>query len=44
MTMEMKIDNPQAARMGPMQMEMDMWLASDVPGAEQMRGFLPPEE
>jgi hypothetical protein len=39
MTMEMKIDNPQASKMGPMQMEMDMWLASDVPGAEQMRAF-----
>ncbi len=36
MTMQMESPSP---RMGPMQMEMDMWLSSAVPGAEEMRAF-----
>jgi hypothetical protein len=36
--MTMDVDSPQS-RMGPMQMEMDMWLSGEVPGAEQLRAF-----
>lgn len=37
--MTMDIDNPQMKQMGKMQMEMDMWLSSDVPGVGELRGF-----
>jgi len=38
MTMEM--DNPQARQAGmKMQMEMDIWLSTDVPGSQEMRAF-----
>ncbi len=35
----MEIDSPAAAQMGKMQMEMDMWLSPDVPGAGELRAF-----
>jgi hypothetical protein len=38
MTMEM--DSPPGRQgMGPMQMEMDMWISPDVPGVNEMRDF-----
>jgi len=37
MTMEMSM--PQAPQMGKMQMEMHLWLSSDVPGIGEMREF-----
>jgi hypothetical protein len=37
MTMEMSM--PQAPQMGKMQMEMQLWLSSDVPGLGEMREF-----
>ena len=38
MTMEM--DSPQSRKAGvKMQMEMDMWLSRDVPGAQELRAF-----
>ena len=37
MTMEM--DSSEMKQMGKMQMEMDMWLSSDVPGAGELRNF-----
>ncbi len=43
MTMEMENPaagrSPAAAQMGKMQMEMDMWLSSDPPGAGEVRAF-----
>ena len=37
--MTMDIDSPQLKQMGKMQMEMDMWLSSDVPGVGELRDF-----
>jgi hypothetical protein len=38
--MTMDVDNPQLKQMGgKMQMEMDMWLSSDVPGAAELHSF-----
>jgi Domain of unknown function (DUF4412) len=38
--MTMEIDNPALKQMGgKMQMEMDMWLSSDVPGAGELHSF-----
>ncbi|MES1257103.1 MAG: hypothetical protein ABUS51_01685 [Acidobacteriota bacterium] len=37
--MTMQVDSPSTRQMGKMQMEMDMWLSPDVPGAEEMRAF-----
>ena len=37
MTMDAEI--PQAQQMGKMQMEMDLWLSSDVPGIGELRSF-----
>jgi hypothetical protein len=38
--MTMDVDNPQLKQMGgKMQMEMDMWLSSDVPGASELHKF-----
>jgi hypothetical protein len=37
--MTMEVESPQTRQMGKMQMEMDMWLSSDVPGADQLRAF-----
>lgn len=39
LVMTMDVDIPQAQQMGKMQMEMDMWLSSDVPGVGEMRSF-----
>ena len=38
MTMEM--DSPQMSKAGmKMQMEVDMWRSSDVPGAQELKAF-----
>ncbi len=37
--MTMDADIPQARQMGKMQMEMDLWLSSDVPGIGELRSF-----
>lgn len=37
--MTMDVDSPQMQQMGKMQMEMDMWLSADVPGAGELRSF-----
>ncbi|HEX4136559.1 MAG TPA: DUF4412 domain-containing protein [Bryobacteraceae bacterium] len=37
MTTEMEV--PQAPQMGKMQMEMDLWLSSEVPGVGELRDF-----
>jgi hypothetical protein len=37
LTMEM--ESPQARQMGKMQVEMDMWLSPDVPGASELHEF-----
>jgi hypothetical protein len=37
--MTMEVDSPQARQMGPMRMEMDMWLSPDVPGYREMHDF-----
>jgi hypothetical protein len=37
--MTMGVDIPQARQMGKMQMEMDLWLSSDVPGIGELRSF-----
>ena len=39
LVMTMDIEMPQAGPMGKMQMEMDMWLSKDVPGAAEVRKF-----
>ncbi len=39
LVMTMDVDIPQAAQMGKMQMEMDMWLSGDVPGIGELRSF-----
>jgi Domain of unknown function (DUF4412) len=39
LVMTMDVDSPSTAQMGKMQMEMDMWLSSDVPGAGELRAF-----
>jgi hypothetical protein len=35
----MEVESPQTRQMGNMRMEMDMWLSSDVPGADQLYAF-----
>jgi hypothetical protein len=37
--MTMDVDIPQARQMGKMQMEMDLWLSTDVPGIGELKGF-----
>jgi hypothetical protein len=37
--MTMGVDIPQARQMGKMQMEMDLWLSTDVPGIGELRTF-----
>jgi hypothetical protein len=38
--MTVTLDTPQTAQMGlKMQVEMDMWLSQDVPGAQELRAF-----
>jgi hypothetical protein len=39
LVMTMDVESPQTAPMGKMQMEMDMWLSKDVPGAGEARKF-----
>jgi hypothetical protein len=39
LVMTMEFDNPQTPQMGKMQMEMDLWLSSDVPGIGELKGF-----
>lgn len=39
LVMTMDVDSPQTRQMGKMQMEMDMWISSDVPGAKELRAF-----
>jgi hypothetical protein len=39
LVMTMDVESPQTAAMGKMQMEMDMWLSKDVPGAGEVRKF-----
>jgi hypothetical protein len=39
LVMTMDVDMPEARQMGKMQMEMDMWLSSDVPGVGELRDF-----
>jgi len=39
LVMTMEVDSPQARQMGPMQMEMDMWISPDVPGYREMHDF-----
>jgi hypothetical protein len=35
----MDVDSPQTGQMGRMQMEMDLWISPDVPGASELRAF-----
>jgi hypothetical protein len=35
----MDVDMPQARQMGPMRMEVDLWVSPDVPGASEQRAF-----
>jgi hypothetical protein len=37
--MTMDVDMPEAQQMGKMQMEMDLWLSSDVPGVGEVQNF-----
>jgi hypothetical protein len=37
--MTMDVDMPEAQQMGKMQMEMDLWLSSDVPGVGEVQSF-----
>lgn len=37
--MTMELDSPEMKQMGKMQMEMDIWLSSDVPGAGELHSF-----
>jgi hypothetical protein len=37
--MTMDVDIPQARQMGKMQMEMDLWLSTDVPGIGELKSF-----
>lgn len=37
--MTMDVESPQTQQFGKMQMEMDMWLSSDVPGASELHAF-----
>ena len=37
--MTMEVDGPPNSPMGKMQMEMDMWISPDVPGAGELRAF-----
>jgi hypothetical protein len=39
LVMTMDVDSPETRQMGKMQMEMDMWLSPDVPGASELRAF-----
>ena len=39
LVMTMDINSPQMAAMGKMQMEMDMWISKDAPGAAELRKF-----
>ena len=39
LVMTMEVDSPQTAQMGKMQMEIQMWLSSDVPGVKEMGEF-----
>ena len=39
LVMTMDFDMPQAQQMGKMQMEMDLWLSSDVPGIGELKSF-----
>jgi len=39
MVLTMEVNSPQARGMGPMQMEMEMWISPDVPGASEVRDF-----
>jgi len=39
LVMTMEVDSPQARQMGPMQMEIDMWISPDVPGYQELREF-----
>lgn len=37
--MTMEVDSPQSRQMGKMQMEIDMWLSPEVPGAQELHTF-----
>jgi hypothetical protein len=39
LVMTMDMDSPEMRQMGKLQMEMDMWLSKDVPGAGELRAF-----
>src|SRR5580658_8404164 len=39
LVMTMEVEIPQAQQMGKMEMEMDLWLSSDVPGIGELKGF-----
>jgi len=39
LVMTMDVDVPEARQMGKMQMEMDLWLSSDVPGVGEVQKF-----
>jgi hypothetical protein len=39
LVMTMDLDSPEMRQLGKMQMEMDMWLSKDVPGAGELRAF-----
>jgi hypothetical protein len=39
LVMTMDVNSPQMQQMGKMQMEMDMWISKDVPGAGELRAF-----
>ncbi|MGD1068908.1 MAG: DUF4412 domain-containing protein [Bryobacteraceae bacterium] len=39
LVMTMQVDSPQVQQMGQMQMEMDMWLSTDVPGYQELHDF-----
>jgi hypothetical protein len=39
LVMTMDMDSPEMRQMGKLQMEIDMWLSKDVPGAGELRAF-----
>jgi hypothetical protein len=39
LVLTMDVDSPQTRQLGKMQMEMDLWISPDVPGASELRAF-----
>ena len=40
LVMTMEVEMPQAPQMGKMQVEMDLWLSTDVPGIGELQQLL----